>query len=295
MKKLLLSIFLPVIFLFPRYTKAQDSLRSQIEQIAGQAKGIVGVSVLGIENRDTLNYNGNARLVMQSVMKFPIALAVLHLVDKGKYQLDEQMKVSKRDMYTGTWSPMRDKYPDGAELTLAQLLAYMVSQSDNNACDFLLKKLGGVEKVQKYLYSLDIKGINIAASELDMRKGWEVQYTDWCKPVEVVRLLDLFYQGKLLSKSNTDFLYKLMTETSTGPNRIKGMLPANAVTAHKTGTSATNDDGLTAATNDVGIVTLPNGKHLAIAIFVCNSKADEATRDKVIASIAKAAWDAYGH
>jgi beta-lactamase class A len=39
---------------------------------------------------------------------------------------------------------------------------------------------------------------------------------------------------------------------------------------------------------------LPNGKHLAIAIMVCNSKADEATREAVIAKIAKAAWDYYG-
>ncbi|MBV8391372.1 MAG: class A beta-lactamase, partial [Mucilaginibacter sp.] len=49
------------------------------------------------------------------------------------------------------------------------------------------------------------------------------------------------------------------------------------------------------ATNDVGIITLPNGKHLAIAVLVCNSKADETTRDLVIAQIAKAAWDFYGH
>ena len=84
-----------------------------------------------------------------------------------------------------------------------------------------------------------------------------------------------------------------MTETSTGPNRIKGMLPKDAVVAHKTGTSPTNDAGLSPATNDVGIITLPNGKHLAIAILVCNSTADEATREGIIAKIAKAAWDTY--
>ena len=84
-----------------------------------------------------------------------------------------------------------------------------------------------------------------------------------------------------------------MTETSTGPHRIKGMLPTDVVVAHKTGTSPTNDAGLSPATNDVGIITLPNGKHLAIAILVSNSTDDEATRDAVIAKIAKAAWDAY--
>ncbi|MBS1519351.1 MAG: class A beta-lactamase, subclass A2 [Bacteroidetes bacterium] len=295
MKKLYLPLFLLVILLFPRFSKAQDSLKNQIVQIAKQSKGIVGVSILGIETRDTLNYNGNSRLVMQSVMKFPIAMTVLNLVDKGKYKLDQKMKVGKRDMFPNTWSPFRDKYPDGTEITLGELLSYMVSQSDNNACDFLLKKLGGTQTVMEYLQSLGIKGINIVASETDMRKAWEVQYTDWCKPAEIVRLLDLFYQGEALSKSSNDFLYKIMTETTTGPKRLKGLLPVDAVVAHKTGTSGTNDEGLTPASNDVGIITLPNGKHLAIAVFVCNSKADETNRDLVIAQIAKAAWDAYGH
>ncbi|HEY9001337.1 MAG TPA: class A beta-lactamase, subclass A2 [Mucilaginibacter sp.] len=295
MKKLYLPLFLFAILLFPRFTKAQDSLKNQIIQIAKQSKGIVGVSILGIETRDTLNYNGNSRLVMQSVMKFPIAMTVLNLVDKGKYKLDQKMKVGKGDMFTNTWSPLRDKYPDGTEITLGELLSYMVSQSDNNACDFFLKKLGGTQTVMDYLQGLGIKGINIVASETDMRKAWEVQYTDWCKPAEVVHLLDLLYSGKVLSKSSNDFLLKIMTETTTGPKRLKGLLPTDAIVAHKTGSSGTNDDGLTPASNDVGIITLPNGKHLAIAVFVCNSKADEAARDLVIAQIAKASWDFYGH
>jgi beta-lactamase class A len=297
MKKIFLPLTLLIFFLIPQFVLAQqDSLRAQIVQIAKQSKGIVGVSILGIESRDTLNCNGNSRLVMHSVMKFPIAMTVLHLVDKGKYKLDKLMKVDKGDMQPNNmYSPLRDKYPNGTEITLGDLLGYMVSQSDNSACDFLLKKIGGPEVVQNYLYSLGIKGINIVASEGDMAKAWEVQYTNWCKPAEMVRLLDVFYQGKALSKTSNDFLMKLMTDTSTGPKRIKGLLPQGAAVAHKTGTSGTNAEGLTPATNDVGIITLPNGKHLAIAIFVCNSKADEATRELVIAQIAKAAWDTYSH
>src|ERR1700759_3925146 len=108
MKKPLLPLILLVFFLAPRLIFAQDSLRSQIVQIVKSAKGIVGVSILGIESLDTLNYNGNARLVMHSVMKFPIAMTVLNLVDKGKYKLDQKMKVGKKDLLPGTHSPLRD-------------------------------------------------------------------------------------------------------------------------------------------------------------------------------------------
>jgi beta-lactamase class A len=294
MKKPFLPFILLILFLVPGYVFAQDSLRAQIAQIAKQAKGgVVGVSILGIESRDTLNFNGNSRLVMHSVMKFPIAMTVLHLVDKGKYKLDQVIKVSKKDWPGNKYSPLHVKYPDGGSIPLSEFLSYMVSLSDNDACDLLLKKIGGPKVVEDYIQSIGVKGIMVNTSEGEMAAAWEVQYTNWCKPAEMAHLLDIFYQDKALSKTSNDFLYKIMTETSTGPNRIKGLLPKDVVIAHKTGTSPTNDAGLSPATNDVGIITLPNGKHLAIAIFVCNSTADEATREGVIAKIAKAAWDTY--
>ena len=111
----------------------------------------------------------------------------------------------------------------------------------------------------------------------------------------MTQLLSLFYKGTAVSKGSTDFLYKVMTETSTGANRMRALLPKGTVVADKTGTSGTNAAGLTPATNDVGIITLPSGKHIALAVFVCNSTSDEATREGTIAKITKAVYDAYAH
>ena len=82
-----------------------------------------------------------------------------------------------------------------------------------------------------------------------------------------------------------------MVNTSTGPNRLKCQLPITAILGHKTGSSGANDNGLTAALNDIGIVTLPDGKHFAIAVFVSNSKEDFETNEKIIADISKIIWD----
>jgi len=295
MKKFI-AVSLALITFSVSLSHAQKTdLLTQIEAIAPQSKGIVGVSILNIETGDTVNFNAHARLVMHSVFKFPIAMTVLNLVDKGKYKPDQKIKLRKSDMAAPkAYSPLRDKYPDGTVMALSDILGYMISLSDNTACDFLLKKIGGPHVVEDYVKSLGVKGIAIKASEADMASAWEVQYTNWGKPADLVQLLDILYKGKALSKTSNDFLLKIMTETTTGPHRIKGLLPKDAVVAHKTGTSGTNDAGLTPATNDIGIITLPNGKHVAIAIMVCNSTANEATRDAVIAEIAKAAWDAYG-
>ena len=74
-------------------------------------------------------------------------------------------------------------------------------------------------------------------------------------------------------------------------NRIKGQLPEGTIVAHKTGSSDTNEEGIIGAANDIGIVTLPNGRHFAISVFVTNSKENDETNEKIISDIAKAAWD----
>jgi beta-lactamase class A len=61
--------------------------------------------------------------------------------------------------------------------------------------------------------------------------------------------------------------------------------------AHKTGLDQTRN-GLVRATNDIGLVTLPGGQHLAIAVFIRDSRASESRRDDATARIARAIWDA---
>jgi beta-lactamase class A len=82
-----------------------------------------------------------------------------------------------------------------------------------------------------------------------------------------------------------------MEETSTGPKRIKGLLPKGTVVAHKTGSSGANEKGFIAATNDVGVVTLPDGRHVAIAVFVADATSDQGACEETIARIAKAIWN----
>ncbi|MFT3825221.1 MAG: class A beta-lactamase, subclass A2 [Chitinophagaceae bacterium] len=266
--------------------------RAAIAKIAADAQGKVGVAVMNLESGDTLSFNGTMRLPMQSVFKFPIAMAVLNEVDRGKLSLNKKVHVKKKELLVKIWSPLLEKYTtDEFDITIAELLLYTVSQSDNNGCDILLKEIGGAKKVDGYIRSLGIKGMAIKASEKEMQSAWSVQYTNWCEPVAMIQLLKIFYQGKALQKSSNDLLWKWMVETATGPERIKGLLGKDVVVAHKTGTSGTNNDGITAATNDVGIVVLGNNLHLAVAVFVSDAEANQSVRENVIARIAQLVCD----
>lgn len=289
-KKLLFCFILLAVSFHGIAQKKQ--LRTQIKQALAHKKADVGVSVYGIENKDTITVNGDKHYPMQSVFKFHIAMAVLNQVDKGKLALAQKIHIKKSELLPNTWSPIRDAYPNGnVDLPLSEIIKYTVAQSDNNGCDILMRLIGGPKPINDYIHSLGIKDVAIKANEEEMHKEWDVQFLNWSTPKAVTELLTIFYTKKVLSKSSFNFLWKTMVETSTGTNRLKGQLPKGTVVGHKTGTSGTNKQGITSAINDVGIVKLPNGKHYAIAIFVCNTRENEATNEKIIADISKLVWD----
>ncbi len=292
MKKALAIIILLILVFHYQGLAQTKILRQKILSILSTKKAEVGVSIYGLESKDTISINGNKHLPMQSVFKFHIALAVLHEVDKGKLSLTQKIYISKEDLMPDTWSPIREKYPDGnVKLPLSEILQYTVSQSDNNGCDILLKLIGGTKAVNDYIHKAGIKDVSIKATEAEAAKAWDVQFNNWTTPLAATKLLKTFYEQKIVSKKSFGFLWKAMLETSTGPDRIKGELPPGTLVAHKTGSSGTNKEGITSATNDIGIVTLPNGKHFIISVFVTNSKENADANEKIIADISKAAWD----
>ncbi len=269
-------------------TNPRTELSRQIEQISQAAQGRVGVTAIVLETGESVTLNGNQRFPMRSVYKFPIAMAVLAQVDQGKLKLDQKIRIETSDIVQG--SQILDEKSQGVELRLDELLNYMVSESDNTACDVLLRLVGEPKIVTNYVRRLGINDIVIANTEKELAQNAAVQYRNDATPDAAVVLLRFFHEGKGLSKSSQALLRRLMVETPTGLKRLKGLLPDGTVVAHKTGTSATVN-GVTAATNDVGLVTLPNGRHLAIAVFVSDSTADTAIREEVIAKLARAAWD----
>lgn len=270
---------------------AKEILRKQINEIVAVRKADVGVSILGIEDEDTLSVNGNRHYPMISVFKFQIALTVLSKVDKGELSLNQKLFIKKADLLENTWSPFRKKYPEGnIYITLKESLQWMVSDSDNNICDILIRLVGGVETINRFIGS---PNFIIKIDEEGMHRTWDAQYLNTTTPNFSTRLLKRFFDGKVLTKKSTEFLYKTIVETTVGPNRIKGKLPESPEVAHRPGSSFTNDEGLTAAINDIGIVQLPNGKHVAIAVFVHNTTEKYIVGEEIIAAIAKAAWDYY--
>ncbi len=284
-------VLFAIAVVFNHMAFSQISLvKKEIEKVIDHKKATVGVALYDFTNGETLNINGEKRFPMQSVFKFHVALAVLNEVDHKKFELNQNMIMPRADLHPNTWSPIREKYPEGdVQLTLSEIIKYNVSQSDNNACDLLLKMLGGASTVNTYIHNKGISDVNIEKNEQELNMSWDAMFINWTTPKSLIELLKLFHNQKLLDAETHSFLWQAMLETSTGS--IKDKLPQDAVVAHKTGASGFNEKGVSAATNDVGIMVLPDGRHIAFAIFITDSNETAETNYSIIAEIANLVYN----
>jgi beta-lactamase class A len=275
--------------------KAQNTteLKIKIENIIVQKEATTAVTILAADGNELVSINGNMHCPMQSVFKFHIALAVLSKIDQGYYTLNQQIEILKSELQPGLWSPLREENPNGGKFTIGRLIQYAVSESDNVACDVLIKLAGGPLKVSDYIKKNGIADIAIAFNEADMQKKWDNMFQNWTTTNAACLTLKTFFTGKnqILSANSHNFIWQTMKQTHTGEERLKGLLPKGTIVAHKTGTSGTNKAGVTAAINDIGIVFLPNGSYFFISVFVTNTKEPYKTNAQIIAQISKAAFD----
>jgi beta-lactamase class A len=272
-------------------TSAQQTLTEQIGAIATDAHGKVSVACSLPGTALNCDLNPHARPPMQSVFKLPLALTILHLVEQGRFSLDQQVRFRQEDaVLPRIYSPLQDQYPNGGvDVPLRELLRLTVLLSDNVAADILLRISGGPEVVNNYIATLGVKGFQLRDNEAVVQKEVPAQYRNWFEPAAAVQLLRRISDNSPLTREHTDQLLAWMIPPDR-TNRLEGDLPSGVRVAHKSGTSKV-DNGLAHATNDIGLIPLPDGRKIAIAVFVTDSTADQATREKVIARIGRAVYD----
>jgi beta-lactamase class A len=271
---------------------AQEPLRQQIPAIANEAHGKVSVGCSLPGSALNCDLNPNAQPPMQSVFKLPLALTVLHQVEQGTLSLDQKVRFLPQDrILPHVHSPLQDQYPNaGVDVPLRELLRLTVSLSDNVAADILLRLAGGPKTVNTYIAGLGIIGFHLEDNEAVLHREASAQYRNWFEPAGAVQLLRRISDNSPLTPEHNLMLIGWMTPADrTG--RLDGDLPAGVRVAHRSGTSDV-DNGVAHATNDIGLIPLPDGRRIAIAVFMTDSTADQATREQVIARIARAAYDA---
>lgn len=281
------SVF-PASVLAGSHIGVRDKILNEIKKYDAK----VGVAVI-FNGEDTLVVNNEDKYPLMSVFKFHQALAVGNYLQSKGIGYDSVVYVSKDELKENTYSPLRDKYPEGnLNISIADLLAYTIQMSDNNACDILFDKIVSVDSTDKYIRSAGIKDFLIEYNEDDMHTDLYNCYKNWSTPLAAVQLLELFINGKTVTGAYQDYICRLMTECTTGTARLPFPLKGtNAIIGHKTGTGDKNKFQRYIGINDIGFVKLPDGKRYVIAVFVKDSAESFDDTERIIANISSIVYD----
>ncbi|HEX6371830.1 MAG TPA: class A beta-lactamase [Longimicrobium sp.] len=297
---------------------ALDSAFTAIEVESG---GQLGVAAVVVENGRTVGHRDGEAFPMASTYKLPIALAVLAGVDSGRIALDDSIPLTPADYRLGP-SPVTEGLPaGGGPVTVRRMIESMMMFSDNTATDALMRLVGGPQGVMAHLRTRGVEGLRIDRYEgqvyLDYngvaqappaaewtpervqalidsvpqpqrqaaRERFFADVRDTSTPDAFAALLAQLQRGEGISAASRGFLLDAMRRSPTGTRRIRAGVPRGTEVADKTGT-------IGRTTNDVGLVTLPDGTHVALAVFVRNSSR---TNEQVEPAIAAAARAVYEH
>ncbi|PKB19253.1 beta-lactamase class A [Novosphingobium kunmingense] len=273
-------------------TTYASSLEATVAALANAGQGRIGVAATDLGTGRTVSVLGSQPFPMASTSKLAIVATFLQGVDQGRFSLSDRyplMVPVPSAKYSSTVAPVRA----GATMTAWQLIDRTIINSDNQATDALLRVVGGPAAVNKWVresagltgFSLNRDIATLVRDDGQYDPARVVDQRDAATPLTMVQLLTGLHQGRWLSQSSTGVILSAMERCVTGKRRLKALLPGEARVLHKTGT-------LSNTSSDVGIIKTPDGRDIAVAIYV-TGQGGKSFRDSRIASIARAIYDGY--
>jgi beta-lactamase class A len=305
-----------------KVTPAPKFISDQVRQLGSAFDGEVGIAVKSVDDGWEAGWMDDQLYPQQSVSKLWVSITALDAVDRGKVSLDDKVTLTKSDL-TLFHEPIIEKIlGDGSyTTTLADLMLRAITTSDNTANDKLMRSVGGPAAVRNMIASKHLGAIRFYNGERALQSRiagliWSQDYSlnggfqkvrdalphavrraafdryiedpyDGAAPSAVVSALARLKKGELLSRQSTERLLGIMSETHTGPNRLKGGLQPGWSLSHKTGTGQ-ELDGIQAGYNDVGVLTGPDGRSYAVAVMIKKTSTPLSVRMTLMNDVVKA-------
>ncbi|WAT17382.1 class A beta-lactamase-related serine hydrolase [Aurantiacibacter sp. MUD11] len=268
-----------------------NRFEQQIAQLAEGSQGRIGVAAIDLATGEAISILGDQRFPMASTSKIAIAATYLEMVDRGETTLTREYPLLwpvRSQPFSSAAAPVRE----GEFMSALQLIDLMITRSSNPATDALLAAVGGVGPVNDWArragltdFSLDRDIATLVRDDGEYDPAVHIDERDSATPQTMVTLLSGLYQGRWLSADSRRVIIDAMERCRTGTRRIPALMPEDVTVAHKTGS-------LNNTSSDIGIVTAPDGRSIALAIYV-TGQGSRRNREARIASIARAIYDGY--
>ena len=272
----------------PTYESGFDAV---VARLASGAQGRIGVAAVDLSTGRSLSVLGDQRFPMASTSKIAIAAAYLEGVEQGRWSLTSEFPLllpEKSAKYSTARAPVRQ----GNYMPAIDLIEAMITRSSNPATDALLQVVGGPRAVNDWARRAGINDFELTRDIATLvRDDGEfdpasvIDRRDSATPQAMLQLMVGLHEGRWLNARHRQVILGAMERTITGKRRIRGLLPANLTVGNKTGS-------LNNTSSDIGFIRLPDGRSIALAIYV-TGQGSRAAREARIAEIAKAIYDGY--
>ncbi|MEL6878293.1 MAG: serine hydrolase [Pseudomonadota bacterium] len=270
----------------------ETGFERRIAELADGDKGRIGVAAVDMATGDQLYVLGDQLFPMASTSKIAVAAAYLEMVEQGQYSLTSEFPLLipvRSAKFSSPAAPVRK----GNYMQAIDLIEIMITRSSNPATDALLAAVGGTERVNDWVRRQGIENFSINRDIATLvRDDGEYDPAAWIDPRDaatpkaMMQLLQGLYRGDFLSEESRRVLLGAMSRTRTGKRRIVANMPADARVSHKTGS-------LNNTSSDIGIIEAPDGRAIAVAIYV-TGQGSRLARERRIAAIARALYDGFG-
>ena len=268
-----------------------SSFELQLSALASPEAGRIGVAAVDLRTGRSIDVLGAQPFPMASTSKIAIAATFLDGVDRGHYRLSDMyplMVPVRSAKFSSAIAPVQP----GEMLSAQSLIELAITRSDNQATDALLAAIGGPQAVNQWMRRAGINGARIdrdiatlVRDDGAVNPATTIDLRDSSTPQAMVTLLQGLYRGQWLSPTSRTVLLGAMERCVTGKRRIPALMPEGTRIAHKTGS-------LSNTSSDVGIIQTPDGRAIAMAIYV-TGQGSKLEREARIAEIARAIHDGY--
>jgi len=251
----------------------------KLRDLEAAAGGQLGVAALDLGAGGRWQYRADERFAMCSTFKFLAAAFVLARVDRGQESLARRITYQKSDLVD--YSPTTAPHAGAAGLDMAALCEAAVTISDNTAANLMLASFGGPAGLTQYLRTLGDEVTRLDRNEPEVNEATPDDARDTTSPNAMLGLLQRLLIGDALTRDSRARLIGWLKTCTTGDTRLRAGLPAGWIVGDKTGT------GYHGATNDIAMAWPPDGAPILIAAYYTESKSQQATRDYVLAEVAR--------
>lgn len=301
---------------------AQRDMTAELRDVARGFNGEVGIAVMDLQGGWVAHYRGAESFPQQSVAKLWVALAVLDHVDQGRLRLDTPVLVQRSDLSVFYQPIAREVRGAGLETDVHDLLHRALVFSDNAADDRLMALVGGAPAVEQNLARRRLEGLSVGDRQPALQSRiagveWRPEWAgdtrafrraraqvpdavrlariddylrrpyDGATPIATVNALARLQRGELLNPDTTALMLDTMRQARTGVRRLGGGLEPGWVLAHKTGTGPDWRDE-SVGINDVGLMTAPDGRIYAVAVFIARTRAPIPERQAMMQQVTRA-------